>query len=145
MPSPETNDERFAAHLNCLRTLSAVRSCYAREDLKLPDSIIETIKAECQKLSYMLREYSILDLFNPDTKKELEDLKNVLEALEDTSGDNAKDHHLEFSEIRERIARWESILKGCAEPHDFPEESIPPDFVASLGGLARELAGKDGA
>ncbi|KAL8887860.1 MAG: hypothetical protein Q9215_004622 [Flavoplaca cf. flavocitrina] len=111
MPSPETSDERFAAHLNCLGTLSAVRNCYAREDLELPDSIIETIKAECQKLSYMLREYSILDLFNPDTKKKLEDLKDILEALEDTSGDDAQNHHFEFSEIKERIAGWESLLR----------------------------------
>ncbi|KAL8867697.1 MAG: hypothetical protein Q9198_008424 [Flavoplaca austrocitrina] len=145
MPSPETNDERFAAHLNCLGTLSAVRSCYAREDLKLPDSIIQTIKAECQKLSYMLREYSILDLFDPDTKKEREDLKNILEALEDTSGDDAKDHYFEFSEIKERIAGWESLFKASAEAHDFPEESIPRDFVTSLGGLATKSTRKDEA
>ncbi|KAI4269664.1 MAG: hypothetical protein LQ337_007142 [Flavoplaca oasis] len=144
MPSPETADKRIAPHLNCLGMLSAVRSCYAREDLKLPDSIIQTIKAECQKLSHMLREYSISDLFNPDTMKELEDLKNILEALEDTSGDDAKDHHFEFSELKNRIAGWEPILKGCAEAPDVPEEStIPREWVRSLGGLAAEPAGKD--
>ncbi|KAL8976552.1 MAG: hypothetical protein Q9205_007458, partial [Flavoplaca limonia] len=74
--------------------------------------------------------------------KEREDLKNILEALEDTSGDDAKDHHFEFSEIKERIAGWESLFKASAEAHDFPEESIPRDFVASLGGLATKPAGK---
>ncbi|KAL8884221.1 MAG: hypothetical protein Q9192_006901 [Flavoplaca navasiana] len=141
----ETNDERFAAHLNCLGTLSAVRSCYAREDLELPDSIIQTIKSEGQKLSAMLREYSVSELIRPEAKEELEDLKDILEALEDTSGENAKDHHFEFSELKDRIAGKESMIKGCAEPHDFPEESIPWDFVASLAGLATKPAGKDEA
>ncbi|KAL8756442.1 MAG: hypothetical protein Q9199_002924 [Rusavskia elegans] len=112
MVSPEILNQSFKAHLRCLGFLVGAYLAYTEAELTVPESILATIRTECQTLLDTSKDQEIVDL--EDARDDLDDLKDLADGLGRCQQDNTSESS-ERQILHQLIAQKETRVKAHEE------------------------------